>query len=187
MYSNITKPKSWSGQPLDTPHWTDDYEKKHQLSTYFNLPKLWGDPQFIPSKEAGTRFWNDPAPTGKEYTSGQQNKDISNELADPRFWSNIKGMLTGKSPAERTAAHKDLYEYPPHYGLPRNKTQTWPERLLRDERVPEDINQYYISKNLPVPRNIPEKWYQNDTNLRGYLSGLEGHRSQSQNLFNLLK
>ena len=54
MYYNITKPKSWSGQPLDISHWSDNYERKP--STYANFPKLWGDP-----KEAGTRFWNEPA------------------------------------------------------------------------------------------------------------------------------
>ena len=35
-------------------------------------------------------------------------RDIGNELQDPRLWSNIKGMLTGKSREERIAAHKDL-------------------------------------------------------------------------------
>jgi hypothetical protein len=33
---------------------------------------------------------------------------IKEELMDPRFGSNIKGMLTGKSREERIAAHADL-------------------------------------------------------------------------------
>lgn len=33
---------------------------------------------------------------------------ISNELQDPRFYSNVGGMLTGKSKEERAAAHKNM-------------------------------------------------------------------------------
>ena len=33
---------------------------------------------------------------------------ILNELQDPRLYSNIKGMLSGKSREERVAAHADL-------------------------------------------------------------------------------
>jgi hypothetical protein len=33
---------------------------------------------------------------------------ILNELEDPRLYSNIKGMLSGKSREERVAAHADL-------------------------------------------------------------------------------
>ena len=33
---------------------------------------------------------------------------IKNELQDPRFYSNVGGMLTGKSKEEREAAHKNM-------------------------------------------------------------------------------
>jgi len=97
MYYNITKPKS------DIPHWSDDLEKKPL--EYWNTPKLWGDP-----KEKGTRFWNEDSrkSTDDDYTLKDLKKDVSNELQDPRFWSNIKGMFTGKSKEERAAAHKNL-------------------------------------------------------------------------------
>jgi hypothetical protein len=35
-------------------------------------------------------------------------QQIHQELRDPRLWSNIKGMVTGESPAERVAAHAKL-------------------------------------------------------------------------------
>lgn len=35
-------------------------------------------------------------------------RSILNELQDPRLYSNIKGMLSGKSREERVAAHADL-------------------------------------------------------------------------------
>ena len=44
----------------------------------------------------------------KVYTSKALNRDIGNELQDPRFWSNIKGMITGKSKEERIDEHKNL-------------------------------------------------------------------------------
>lgn len=35
-------------------------------------------------------------------------KQMKEERRDPRLWSNLKGMLTGKSREERVAAHKHL-------------------------------------------------------------------------------
>jgi hypothetical protein len=143
MYSNITKPKSWSGQPLDTPHWSDAINTKKRGS-YWNYPKMWGEPL-----NKSKRFYTDT----------------------------------------------NYYDVPPHYGMPRSKKSEWPERLLRDDRVPEDINEYYINKNLPVPRNIPEQWLNDDASTRAYLSALEAKRTESppatlktwKNLLNLLK
>ena len=43
-----------------------------------------------------------------KYTLKHLQRDVSNELQDPRFMSNIKGMLTGKSREERAAAHENL-------------------------------------------------------------------------------
>jgi len=46
-----------------------------------------------------TKFWSDPA------KSGDLVKQIAGEARDPRLYSNIKGMMTGKSREERVAAH----------------------------------------------------------------------------------
>jgi len=38
----------------------------------------------------------------------QGRKQVKSEHRDPRLYSNLKGMLTGKSREERVAAHKNL-------------------------------------------------------------------------------
>ena len=42
------------------------------------------------------------------YTHKDLARDIANEVQDPRLWSNIKGILSGKSREERIADHKNL-------------------------------------------------------------------------------
>ena len=42
------------------------------------------------------------------YTHKDLAGDIANEVQDPRLWSNIKGMISGKSRDERIADHKNL-------------------------------------------------------------------------------
>ena len=41
-----------------------------------------------------------------------QEQGVMDELRDPRLYSNLKGMLTGKSKKERVAAHKNLGSFP---------------------------------------------------------------------------
>jgi len=136
-YNNMTRPNA------DQPHWSDGINTKKTDSSYWNYPKMRGEPL-----DKSKRFYTDD----------------------------------------------NYYDMPPNYGMPRNKKSRWPERILRNDRVPEDINDYYVGKNLPVPRNIPEQWLGDDASTRAYMSALETKRTESppatlktyKTIFNLL-
>ena len=134
-------------------------------SGYYNVtpPETWSD-------ERKPHFSDDL------YTRQDLGRDVSNETQDPRFWSNIKGMFTGKSRENRIAAHQDLdsTKFRTAYG---------------DEVMPE-IREYYKSQNRPIPTNIPKEWLGDETSQKVWFSADEGYRAnvnrKQSSLFDLL-
>jgi len=135
-----------------------------------------------PNKYIDDRFQNYSDKKGSSYFNFNNagvygNKSMIMDMLPEALSNSLRSFAFKNSPD--SFRNPDAYTMPPNYGLPRNKKTNWPERLLRDDRFPEDINDYYVSKNLPVPRNIPKYFMDNDENKRTYIAALEAKRAPS--------
>ncbi len=158
-------------------NWLEKPEQGHNLLDLSSKQNNFQMPEVLTKALHG--YYNYTPP---ETFSGQRkphHTDAINTKKRGSYWNYPKMWGEPLDKSKRFYTDTNYYDIPSHYGMPRSKKSEWPERLLRDDRVPEDINEYYINKNLPVPRNIPEQWLDDDASTRAYISALEAKRTES--------
>ena len=124
--------------------WSEQPEYRHNLLDLSSKQNNFQMPEVLTKALHG--YYNYTPP---ETFSGQRkphHTDAINPIKRNPYW---KG--------QEYAPDDNYYDIPSHYGMPRNKKQQWADRLLRNENVPEDINQYYINKSAgATPEPEPE-------------------------------